>query len=227
MTRVLMPILAAMVAGACSDGIPIAPSPPVDPAPVVSTPAPQLQPLHITGRVVDSSDKGVPDATITQWDRPNTATSGPDGRFEMDLAVKPNDRWFWVTVEKPGYERSELAREVSGADVTSLRLHQPLNIAAGDSIHLAIHPDDPACGYHWGYICRYVRVNTVDAGLLTVELTNAAPDVTVSLASSGSVVSFEKRRTIPVSGGTTIAFEIQTGPTPVEFTLSTSLTPKP
>ena len=80
--------------------------------------------LHVVGRVLDSTDKPVPGARITQWDTANTTMTDAIGTFEMTARVTPQDRWFWVTVEKPGFETSELARDVDTAANTSLRLHQ-------------------------------------------------------------------------------------------------------
>jgi hypothetical protein len=48
-----------------------------------------------------------------------------------DASVTPQDRSFWVTVDKPGFETSELARSIDSAGEYSLRLHQTRTIPSG------------------------------------------------------------------------------------------------
>ena len=123
-----------------------------------TTPARAVQPLRITGRVLDTTETPVPSARVTQWDTANTTTTDANGAFEMTASVTPQDRSFWVTVEKPGFETSEQARDIHTAANASLRLHQVRTITAGESMQDVVGADDSACGYHWGFVCRRVRV---------------------------------------------------------------------
>ena len=151
--------------------------PPTTPTPTMSIPTapitpatpPPRQTLHVVGRVVDSANSPVAGARLTQWDTANTAITDANGAFDMAATITAQDRSFWTTVEKPGFETSELARSVDTAANTSLRLHQISTIAAGESLHLAINPDDSACAYHWGYVCRRVRVRAQSSGTLTFD----------------------------------------------------------
>jgi hypothetical protein len=145
-----------------------------------ATPAPStrvVQPLRIAGRVLDTTDGPVPSARVTQWDTANTTTTDASGTFEMTASVTPQDRSFWVTVEKPGFETSEQARNIDTATNASLRLHQVRTITAGESIQGVVNADDSACGYHWGFVCRRVRVSSPAPGTLIVEIVSGAGGV--------------------------------------------------
>src|SRR5882672_3384189 len=93
------------------------------PTPAVPAPAAtsQRQPLHVVGRVADGANNPVAGARVTQWDTANTTISDASGAFDMTATVGAQDRSFWVTVEKPGFETSELNRDVDTAANTSLR----------------------------------------------------------------------------------------------------------
>jgi hypothetical protein len=49
----------------------------------------------------------------------STAGTDANGAFELTASVTPQDRSFWVTVEKPGFETSELARTIDAPANTS------------------------------------------------------------------------------------------------------------
>ena len=100
----------------------------------------------------------------------------------MTASVTSQDRSFWVTVDKPGFETSELASSVDAAANASLRLHQVRTINAGESIQDVVNADDSACGYHWGFICRRVRINALAPGTLIVEIASDAVGLGVALA---------------------------------------------
>jgi hypothetical protein len=92
-----------------------------------------VQPLRIAGRVIDTADAPVAGARITQWDTANTTTTDASGAFEMTGGAAPQDRSFWVTVEKAGFETSELARNIDTASNASLRVHKGRTMTAGGS----------------------------------------------------------------------------------------------
>src|SRR5512138_2052165 len=177
------------------------------------TPAPStrvVQPLLINGRVLDSTDAPVPGARVTQWDTSNTALTDANGAFEMTASITPQDRSFWVTVEKSGFETSELARRIETAANTSLRLHQIRTIAAGESMQGVVNADDSACGYHWGYVCRRLRVNAAASGTLTAEIAADGDDLSVALAVGpvGFPQPPERRISVPVKAGTELTIDI-------------------
>jgi Carboxypeptidase regulatory-like domain len=144
--------------------------------PTPPPPTRAVQPLRVAGRVLDTTDRPVPSARVTQWDTANTTTTDASGMFEMTASVTPQDRSFWVTVEKPGFETSEQARNIDTAANASLRLHQVRAITAGESIQSIVNADDSACGYHWGFVCRRVRVSSPAPGTLMVDIVSMQAD---------------------------------------------------
>jgi hypothetical protein len=197
-----------------------------------SAPAPPtrvVQPLRITGRVLDTTDTPVPSARVTQWDTANTTMTDANGAFEMTASVTPQDRSFWVTVEKPGFETSEQARDIHTAANASLRLHQLRTIAAGESMQDVVGADDSACGYHWGFVCRRVHVHAPAAGTLIVEIASDAVGLGVAVAGPvGFAQPVERRLAVPVKAGAEVVIDISAAwdiPAAARFTLTTALTP--
>jgi hypothetical protein len=166
---------------------------------------------------------------LTQWDTANTAITDANGAFDMAATITAQDRSFWTTVEKPGFETSELARSVDTAANTSLRFHQISTIAAGESLHLAINPDDSACAYHWGYVCRRVRVRAQSSGTLTFDVVaNGVGPLGIPTGPVGFPQTLEQRSSVPVIAGVEVSVEIATSSglgASAEFTLNTSLMP--
>ena len=197
--------------------------------PTPAAPTRVIQPLRIAGRVLDTTDKPVASARVTQWDTANTTTTDANGAFEMTASVTPQDRSFWVTVEKPGFETSELARSVDTAANASLRLHQVRTISAGESIQDVVNADDSACGYHWGFVCRRVRVTSPAPGTLIVEIASDAVGLAVALAGPvGFAQPVERRLSVPVKTGAEVIIDISAAwdiPAATRFTLNTALAP--
>jgi len=188
-----------------------------------------LQPLRIAGRVLDATNAPVPSARVTQWDTANTTTTDANGAFEMTASVTSQDRQFWVTVAKAGFETSEQARDIQMAASASLRLHQVRTINAGESIQDVVMADDSACGYHWGFVCRRVRVNSPALGTLIVEIASDAGGLGVALAGPvGFEQPIERRLSIPVKPGAEVIIDISAAwniPAATRFTLNTTLAP--
>jgi len=169
-------------------------------------------------------------ARVTQWDTANMAIADANGVFELTASVTPQDRSFWVTVEKPGFETSELARSVETAGNTSLRLHQERTIAAGESFKAAVNADDSACGYHWGYVCRRVHVTAPASGTLMAELSSDRHDVGVAIVQGPVRLPqvLEQHIAVAVKAGTEVAIDISTQwdtPAAASFSLNTGLVP--
>ena len=224
--------LATIVTSGC-EGQPTTQPTPVVPVAPAATPQPTptftSTPLHVVGRVIDGVNNPVTGARVTRWDSlTETTISGADGAFDMTLAMKPQDRSFWVTVEKAGYETSELNRSVDTAATTSLRLHKIQSVAAGESLGSVINPDDSACGYHWGYLCRRIHVRPQSPGTLTLEVvSDAVTGLGVPVGPVGFPQQLERRLLIPVTAGSEISIDLAAN-WPLDgsaaFTLNTSLT---
>jgi hypothetical protein len=231
MTHRLVVVLlsSTLLTWGCEGKLPT-PTTPTSTLSVAPSAPPQLRALRVLGRVVDGAGNPVAGARVTVWDQP-TATASSDlmGAFDLMAPIKEGDRGFWITVEKAGYETSELVRSVDTAETTSLRLHQIRSIAAGESIRSVVNPDDSACGYHWGFICRRVRVTALTSGTVTVEVVaDGIVAVGMPVGSVGFPQPLERRVSIPVTAGTEVSVDVATNGSvdaPAGFTLNTSLTP--
>jgi Carboxypeptidase regulatory-like domain len=231
-SRFVLFVLAETLAVGCGGQAPTTPTPAATPSTnQAPTPSPRVaQSLHIAGRVVDTANAPVAGARVTQWDTASTAGTDANGAFELTASVTPQDRSFWVTVEKPGFETSELARSIDVAANTSLRLHEIRTIAAGQSFQAAVNADDSACGYHWGYVCRRVHVTAPASGTLIAEVSSDRSDVGVTIVSGpvGFPQLLERRTTVAVKAGTEVAIDISTQsdtPAAASFSLNTALVP--
>ncbi len=222
--------LATIVTCGC-DGQPTQPTPIM---PIAAAGTPQPTPtstpttVHVDGRVIDGAGNPVAGAKVTRWDSmTETTISDAHGGFDMALAMSARDRSFWVTVEKAGYETSELNRSVDTAATTSLRLHQIESIAAGESLRSVITPDDSACGYHWGYVCRRVHVRPQSSGTLTLEVgSDGITGLGIPVGSTGFPQQLERRLSIPVTAGADISVDVAANwsvDLSAAFTLNTSL----
>jgi hypothetical protein len=204
------------------------------PTPVVAAPTvavsattPQRQPLQVVGRVANSVNNPVAGAKVTQWDTANTTISDASGAFDLTATVTAQDRSFWVTVEKPGFETSELNRSVDTAANTPLRLHEIRNITAGGSFRAVINADDSACGYHWGFVCRRVRIRPESSGTLTLQVVSDG-DLGMPVGPVGFPQSLERRISVSVTAGSEVSVDVAAGwpvTAPSEFTLNTSMNP--
>lgn len=222
--------LATIVTCGCNGQSTTQPTPVVPVAPAATPqPASTFTPVHVVGRVIDGVNNPVAGARVTRWDSlTETTISDAEGVFEMTLALKAQDRSFWVTIEKAGYETSELNRSVDTAATTSLRLHQIRRIAAGESLGSVINPDDSSCGYHWGYLCRRVHVSSQSSGTLTVEVvSDAVTGLRLPVGPVGLPQLLERRLSISVTAGSEISIDVTANwplDVPGAFTLNTSLT---
>jgi len=222
-------IVAMLVYGCGGQQASTAPSPTAAPGsnPNPAPAARVTQPLRIAGRVVDTANIPVAGARVTQWDTANTTTTDATGAFEMNASVTPQDRSFWVTVDKPGFETSEQARNIDTASNASLRLHQIRSITAGESIQGVVTADDSACGYHWGFVCRRVRVSSPASGTLIVEIASDSSGLGVAIAGPvGFPQPIERRISVPVKAGSEVIIDVSAAwdiPAAMGFTLSTTL----
>lgn len=230
-SRLRIVMVATVACGCGGQQASTAPTPIVEPV-INPSPAPAprvIQPLRIAGRVLDTANTPVSAARVTQWDTANTTTTDANGGFEMTASVTPQDRSFWVTVEKPGFETSELARNIDTAANASLRLHQVQTMGAGESIQGVINADDPACGYHWGYVCRRVRVSSPASGTLIVEIASDNSGLGVAIAAPvGFPQPIERRISVSAKAGSEVIIDISAASdiaATARFTLRTTLAP--
>jgi len=179
--RSVLGILVVIATCACNSELP---GPPTAPTPIV--PAPPEPARHVSGLVLDTRDAPVPGAELkfNAFGGPVTALSDDLGRFEVTL-----DAWsggLYVSVEKGGYERSVawISTAKAAAISQNIRLHQPVYVAGGGAIRLAINADDPSCGFDLEYHCRRVRLTTSTAGTITARVVADRADTRLGLALS-------------------------------------------
>jgi hypothetical protein len=169
--------------------------------------------VPVAGRVVDGDGNPVAGAKVTPWGgyRPyDTAVSDATGAFALTLTITPGrDRWFSVTVEKSGYETGELVRALETATDTVLRIRQIQRIDAGDSARATIRLDDTMCGYHWGFVCRRVRVASAAAGTLAIDIVaDSSVRLGMLVGPDGFPQQVERRRTVSVTAGSETVVEV-------------------
>jgi hypothetical protein len=222
-------LLASAVTSGCDGQSPTTPTPVVQGTPVPT----QLQPLHLVGFVVDGANNPVADATLTFWSSPRLVVrSSANGAYDATVLVRPPGRSTYVTVDKPGYEESDLPMEGDPAAISShdLRLHQIERLAAGESVRMVVSPGDSTCGYHYGLVCRRVRVVSGSSGTLNMEVTSNGGDrfgVVLGEGPWGFPAELEPRIVVPVTAGSEVIVNVGTGSLagPQGVTLVTTVTP--
>jgi hypothetical protein len=159
------------------------------------------------------------------------AGSRPAGAYGVTIDLKHPTTT--VTATKQGYEpsRHSLSLDPNKDTVRDLRLHEVRIITAGNSVELAINPDDPRCGFGLLW-CRRFRVIS-SQGALTLEVApdKAAAQFGIVGADEEPGLSTSSRLTVPVIAGVERAFDIvifRDGgdwPAPQRFTLHTWVEP--
>ena len=170
-------VLVAVVAAACSGNeskTPVAPSASV-PAPAAVRPTVQTT---VRGTVLDEAGVPVGGATVAfsgapQLPTPSTTVmTDPNGNYEVTVASSMD--FYWGRADRASYESTyRPSYFAANPGVLNFRLFQPVRIAAGDSVHIAVTADGPICGYDDEWFCRTVRVRAGSPGILSVQ---AVPD---------------------------------------------------
>ena len=148
--------------------------------------------FHLSGLVSDDKGVGVPGAKVTVlldgYSGPYVTTD-MTGRYEISFDGVPGQLHVpgrdpagtetalaFGQVESPGYER--FAMYILGTTnnlVADVRLHPVRRITAGESVQLAVAPEDTVCGVdYWPgreFVCGIVRVVAPTDGTLTVDAT--------------------------------------------------------
>jgi hypothetical protein len=141
---------------------------------------------HFKGVVLTEDDHPVPAATV-KIGSSLTATTDGNGVYQLDLSEPAQwlGEWGWVTHTL--YEDTEKGvRYAPGqTDVTqNFRLYRSMTLAAGDSAHLAITPDNSVCTNDDDvYICRKVHVSVPSGGTLVLDTIADDPSNTFWLLS--------------------------------------------
>jgi hypothetical protein len=177
--RLASVVIGLSIVSACG-GSPSAPTTPV-PQPTAAAPA-STTPWPLSGTVRDGEGRPVPDVrlefrAVGSAGTPVSTVTDASGAYRVTLDAAPALGVFAASamMDKAGYERSRVDIRTSAAPavVQDLRLHPILRIAAGESTHVVVAPDDAICGMWSEWTCRTVRVTSPGAGTITIE---AVPD---------------------------------------------------
>ena len=166
------------------------------------------------------------DLTVEGSSPAKTIVTDASGAY--DITVDLLQRGTTLTVRKVGYEASRYWVSLDPAQTTArdLKLPDIQNVAAGQSLHLALDRDDPGCGYEL-YTCRRVRIRSSLRGTLTIAVApdNQAAQLGVVTAGQEPGPGTRDRLSVPVSAGSETVTEIVifAGRFPEGFTLNTSL----
>jgi hypothetical protein len=183
-------IFVVVVASACNRTPPSAPS---------GVPPVQLVTRHFSGVVLTEDGGPVPAATVTftpgnpgGW---ANATTDGNGFYQMALDQPASWAGTHARVTQALYEDTAVVVPwlPSQTDVTqNFRLYRSVTLAAGESAHLAITPDNSLCtGDSLGFVCRTVHVTVPSSGTLVLDTIADDPSNTFWLA-IGDVDSFQK-----------------------------------
>jgi hypothetical protein len=155
---------------------------------------------HFSGVVLTEDGGPVPAATVSfqPSGTPRTeehATTDGNGFYQLTLDQPASWAGTHARVTQALYEDTAVVVPwlPSQTDVTqNVRLYRSVTLAAGESAHLAITPDNSLCtGDNLGFLCRKVHVTVPSSGTLVLDTIADDPSNTFWLA-IGDVDSFQK-----------------------------------
>ena len=187
-----------VVASACNRTQPSEPT--YVPSPV------QLVTRHFSGVVLTEDGGPVPAATVSFT--PGTiggwanATTDGNGSYQMALDQPASWAGTHATVTHPLYDDTvnKLVPWLpSETDVTqNFRLYRSVTLAARESAHLAITPDNAVCGEEGEFLCRKIHVTVPSSGTLVIDSIADDPPNTFWL-SIGNFVQYPVQNVIHLS----------------------------
>jgi hypothetical protein len=168
---VLFAAVVAMTACGASAPGPAAPSQAASP-PSVPSPAPVSSGRHIYGVVADG-DNGSPIAGATvaaQYSSFPPAVTDGNGYYDLEAARAAGAYPVnYLTIAKPGYDRTLAWASGSGDERHDFRLYRPLQTTAGSTIQLALNEYSSFCGLDDEFRCRVVYIAIPAGGTLVME----------------------------------------------------------
>jgi hypothetical protein len=182
-------IFVVLVASACNRTQPSAPT---------SIPPVQHVTRHFSGVVLTEDGQRVPAATVWFANEKGPLNTTTDGNGFYQPAVDQPASWvgMYVRVTHPLYEDTQgidLSWAPGQTDVTkNFRLYRSVTLAAGESVHLAITPDNSFCtSDEVSFVCRIVHVTVPTSGTLVLD-TIADDSSNIFWLSIGDLESFQK-----------------------------------
>ena len=195
-------IVVVVVASACNRMQPSAPSAPASLSGCFAgiLASCLLVTRHFSGVVLTEGGRPVPAATVsfqpsgTPRNVENATTDG-NGFYQLTLDQPASWAGTHARVTQPLYEDTLVVVPwpPTQTDVTqNFRLYQSVTLAAGESAHLAITPDNSLCtGDNLGFVCRTVHVTVPSSGTLVLDTIADDPSNTFWLA-IGDVDAFQE-----------------------------------
>jgi hypothetical protein len=187
---------------------------------------------HFSGVVLTEDGQPVPAATVWFGNETGPLTDG-NGSYQLVVNQPASSAGGFARVTHPLYEdtqRVNVSWAPSQTDVTkNFRLYRSVTLAAGESVHLAITPDNSVCeSDEVSFVCRMVHVTVPTSGTLVLDAIPDDPSNTFWL-SIGDLESFQKVTHLSTSIGTatTVVVRVLRPPNIAggSFTLKTALAP--
>jgi hypothetical protein len=211
MSRRTLVILAALFA-ACRNDRPGEPTPIRATSPASDQSHPPSVAYEVAGVVVDTAGAPVAGAVVTfsgSARETRETVTDPTGAFKQ--IVEARQSGIVATVGKAGYEvtRQWISLNVDRVTSQTLRLHEIQRIDSGQSLRLALAPDDPGCAFEL-YLCRTVRVGSTLTGTLVLEVIPDDPAAQLGLILAGNDpnLTTTTRLTVPVLARSEVRVEI-------------------
>jgi hypothetical protein len=149
----------------------------------------------------DGLDRPIAGAGVTHYgNAPGTVTAtaitNAEGRYDLTFTTAPDATIFSMTIVKAGYETSLQYFQGSSLDVL---LREVVRIRVGDSVNVAVGPDDGFWGFDDEYHGRTIRL-TSDVNA-TAEVKVAADDGGFALLGVYGRPCCEVRHEVNVAAG--------------------------
>ena len=159
------------------------------------------------------------------------ATTDGNGSYQLTLDQPASWAGTHARVTKALYEDTAVVVPwlPSQTDVTqNFRLYRSVTLAAGESAHLAITPDNSVCGEEGEFLCRKIHVTVPSSGTLVLDTIADDPSNTFWLA-IGDVDSFQTvtHLSTSIDTATSVIVRVLRPPNTAGggFTLKTALAP--
>jgi hypothetical protein len=215
-----------VVASACNGTHPSAPT---------GLAAPPSFRQHFSGVVLTEDGQPVPAATVS-WRSPGgPAIATTDGNGFYDLTVDQSESWAGTFAQVTHALYDDTYVEVDWVpgqtDVThNFRLYRSITLAAGESTHLTITPENSLCtSDEVSFVCRIAHVTVPTRSTLVLDTIANDPSNTFWL-STGDLEAFQKvtHLSISINAATTVVVRVLR-PGDIAgggFTLKTALAPE-
>ena len=175
-------------------------------------------------------------ATMTAYGSSPFVTDS-SGSYHTSATVPPPPFHYFgtsVTIAKAGYEDTHGWAAGTGDTTQDFRLYRITSVTAGETLRLTLSSENSLCGLDDEFRCRAIHILVPSTGTLVLDTLTADPATPFWISLGGPAdVHYPHQGvthvTRSLTGGSTVLIQImrpwQPLPTPLEFTLRTSLAP--